>query len=217
MIPALQKLIDEYDHHGHTKETFREILRLPAPQCATVLFSLLADRVEPKMKIMTLNVWAEWLKEWFPHLYAEPAAPLQAFLSEAAKHAQALEQQVRMGDILQLVPLNCQGEARVARRGAWWRVVAAHDYDRTKPPPATASNRPPSWFLKSLTRKEQGLPVVPGDKKSPFENIWIWKAGDLDYRILNICSFPKEFKPKDWLSADGTPVENTVKTTFDKS
>ena len=209
MRTDLQKFVDDYMLMMGQKHIFHMVLDQPGVECVATLLEILKEHCDPKLKLRILTDWEHWLKEQYPDLFNQQVAPVPVVLSKEQQHALALEQQVRMGDILQLVPLTDTAKTMLERRGAWWRTVQAHDHDPKKP--HVPGTRPPSWFIKSLTRKEQGLPAIGGDKKSPFDNMWIQKRSDPNYRIINICSFPKEFKHKEWVG-----VENVVRTTFDK-
>jgi hypothetical protein len=206
MTPHLQKLVDTYHQELGQKQTFQAILELAGSECTAVLLTILEDQGDPRRMLTLLSDWRIWLKQLRPQAFneailAEPGPTpesgpgLTAGISPEQKHVQILERKVRMGDTIKLKALSPQAELKLARWGMWWVVVAAHDYDRRKPPP---NNRPPSWFLKSIPRRDQGLAPLPGDRKHPLENLWICKVGDLNYRIINICSFPKEFKWKEW-------------------
>lgn len=209
MRPDLHKFVDDYMLMLGQKDTFRSIMEKSGPECTAILLQILEEQGDPRLKLRVITDWLHWLKQWYPPFYADSSTTVPAALNPVEQHALVLEGKIRMGDVIQLVAKTPAGTAMIERRGSWWRTIQAHDHDPKKP--HLAGTRPPSWFLKSLTRKEQGLPAIAGDKKSPFDNMWIRKHDDPDYRIVNICSFPKEFKHKEWLG-----VENVIKTTFDK-
>lgn len=203
MVPHLQKLIDNWQDGFGQKATFQDILERPVVEAVATLLKIISEETDPRLKLRTIADWCHWLKAMRPDLFRDltfasiggtsvSATPQQA-------HAEALEKRVHMNDVIQLRALDQESRAKLDRWGTWWRIIKGYDYDRSKPAPVTPTcTRPPSWFLKSLTRKEQGLTAMPGDKKMPNEMMWLCKEGDLHFCIVNICVFPKEFKPKEW-------------------
>lgn len=204
MTPHLQKLVDDWQLEIGQRGTFLNILDRPTREAVAVLLQILHEETDPRLKLRVLNEWEKWLHELQPQLFrnltTETVGPVPATATNAT-HAEALEQQVKMNDAIQLRALSQEGQAKLDRWGTWWRVIQAYDYDRSKPAPSTGVNRPPSWFLKSLTRKEQGLAAIPADKKHPNEMQWLCKEGDPSYAIVNICAFPKTFKHQDYVPA----------------
>lgn len=97
--------------------------------------------------------------------------------------------EIHMDDTIQLMAKTDKARTQLEKCGTWWKITQAHS--------GGTPVRPfPQWFLRSLTRKQQGLPLI---RHFNFENMWIRKECDQDYDIVRVCPCPKEFNYKEYV------------------
>lgn len=192
MLPMIQQWVDKYLNELGNKQTLMAMLSdLHGPALLAAFLEILKIQTDPRLMVNLLLQWETWLRtEIGPELYAEPAS--SQLYPTPAPPAVTIESRVHMDDVIQLAGTTEFGQGKLQRFGSWWKVLQAYDYDRRHPAP---SGRQPSWYVRSLLRKEQGLPNVAGPK---FDVMWLLKQGDPHFQVINICAFPREFKHKEW-------------------
>lgn len=126
-----------------------------------------------------------------PKEYADQQALATAALAAAAAPAVSTGKTylpVTVSDTIQLRATGEKANTLLAKCGTWWKVMSGHAG-------GTPVRPHPQWFLKSLDRKQQGLPIIKG---FTFENLWINKQDDPQFEIVRVCPCPKEFNYKEY-------------------
>lgn len=86
---------------------------------------------------------------------------------------------VHVDDTVKLRANTTSGLPLLTKCGQWWKILKG------------TSDR---WYLRSLTRKEQGLDKI---SNHTFDYLWIEKQNDPVYTIVKVVPFPTEFNHKE--------------------
>lgn len=184
-MKPLENLVQELE--SLPRSSFKNLYQLSAPLAlATILRTLQND---PTRLLRNLRDFESFLQQDYPVIYAQEQ---QAALEAANRingtvSSGKIKLKVTIDDIICLHSKVATATNLLNKCGHWWKIVGANE--------RANQTRPPQWFLRSLTRKEQGLTNVPN---LTFENLWIDKEDDPNYEILRVCPFPKEFNYKEY-------------------
>jgi hypothetical protein len=175
----IEKWVEEFD--SLPRSTFKEVIKL-SPACAAFLV-LEFLKANPPMLLRNMQDMRDWLLDELPHQHIEAAVPVAAAQVVSTGKTVLL---VRIDDTIRLRSLNERSTPILNKCGHWWKVVQAQ---------VTRDGRKDRWYLRSLTRKQQGLRPIPGFN---FENLRIDKQDDPNFEVDRVCPFPKEFNYKEY-------------------
>jgi hypothetical protein len=159
------------------RSTFKDaVQQLDSPTLMAVVLEYLHE-FSMTMTHSEVRQMHSWLHQDYPHLRDNEPRPVE--LSPVVSTGKIMLI-VHVDDTIQLQAKTERGETCLNKCGPWWKIQSA-----TKD----------KWFLRSLTRKQQGLPQLAGHT---FDNMWLDKADDQHFDIIRVCPFPKEFKHREY-------------------
>lgn len=160
--------------HSAVRGTLGDLCRQPS--AALALSTLIAYFKErpPERLVSDIYDIEQYLRTISPELYHTATNQIAAGVSSGK-----ILLDVHVDDTVKLQANSLSGVPLLTKCGQWWKILKG-----------TTSR----WYLRSLTRKEQGLDKI---SNHTFDYLWMEKRDDPVYTIVKVVPFPTEFKHRE--------------------
>lgn len=155
--------------HAGPRGAMQDLCKQPSTLLGlATLIAYLKER-PPQGILSDLHELERGLMNSFPQLYQ------QAAVADPQVSSGKLVLEVHVDDTIKLRAKNQAALPLLEKCGQWWKIASATN-DR--------------WYLRSLSRKEQGLSKIASYS---FDYLWLFKQDDPKYEIVKVVAYPTTF------------------------
>lgn len=160
--------------HAGPRGTMQDLCKQPSTLMGlATLIAYLKER-PPQGILSDLHELEQGLRNNFPQLYNCNSSAIDPQVSSGK-----ILLEVHVNDTIKLRAKSKEALPLLEKCGQWWKIMSA-TVDR--------------WYLRSLSRKEQGLSNIASYS---YDNLWLYKQDDLKYEIVKVVSYPTTYNHKE--------------------